>query len=443
MFMTNATPDSAWVTMGGDATINGAGSLQLGANVVGDNELFDGGVWNISTAMNWTTSARDPAFSLQGGASDNLNYEYASLYSDATREGIFLWDGSWASCNSVVDEMCFKAEASNHLTLDAVLSVRFTPDGTGGTIVGGTAAASGSANNSLTLSDQIFFGTGGSYQVNSSGSAWLRASTLGTVTLGSADIITANHVRPLADNSGYVGTSTLRYNNIHATYMYGTFNAGPDLAEAYPASEPVEAGDVVMFDPSPSAETTVYDQSATRSGNRVGGRLISVAVKKTSIPYQKEAIGVVSTAPGVRMADPEDGSNPPIALKGRVPVKVSLENGPIRVGDPLTSASEPGYAMKAVEPGPTLGIALEDFDGEAGETGKILCFVDVAERNVIDAVNELLSWTDRLEAENRELEARIRNREEVKAELIRLQRRLNAFEAAERKKKGQLTWTER
>jgi hypothetical protein len=49
-----------------------------------------------------------------------------------------------------------------------------------------------------------------------------------------------------------------------------------------------------------------------------------------------------------------------VALAGRVPVKVSLENGPIEVGDLLTSASStPGVAMKATGPGRVIGMALE------------------------------------------------------------------------------------
>jgi cytoskeletal protein CcmA (bactofilin family) len=52
-----------------------------------------------------------------------------------------------------------------------------------------------------------------------------------------------------------------------------------------------------------------------------------------------------------------------MALTGRVPVNVSLINGPIEAGDPLTSSSIPGMAMKATEPGNIIGTALESYDG--------------------------------------------------------------------------------
>ncbi len=56
----------------------------------------------------------------------------------------------------------------------------------------------------------------------------------------------------------------------------------------------------------------------------------------------------------------QGGNNPlPIALSGRVPVKISDENGPITAGDYLVaSTTKPGYAAKAVEYGRTVGVAM-------------------------------------------------------------------------------------
>ena len=51
----------------------------------------------------------------------------------------------------------------------------------------------------------------------------------------------------------------------------------------------------------------------------------------------------------------------PVALAGRVPVKISLENGDIHRGDYLTSSSIKGYAMKATSGGLIIGRAMEDF----------------------------------------------------------------------------------
>jgi hypothetical protein len=65
--------------------------------------------------------------------------------------------------------------------------------------------------------------------------------------------------------------------------------------------------------------------------------------------------------------EPED-NRPALALVGRVRVKVSAENGPITVGDLLTTSSTPGHAMKATEPkrGTILGKALGELESDTG-----------------------------------------------------------------------------
>ncbi len=73
----------------------------------------------------------------------------------------------------------------------------------------------------------------------------------------------------------------------------------------------------------------------------------------------KYMVGIISTNPGVTLTDisESDGKTDlvhpkPVALIGRVPTKISDENGPIHVGDYVTaSATKPGYAMKATKPG--------------------------------------------------------------------------------------------
>ena len=60
----------------------------------------------------------------------------------------------------------------------------------------------------------------------------------------------------------------------------------------------------------------------------------------------------------------------PIALVGRVTVKVCSESGPLRAGDLLTTSSIPGHAMRCAEPGAhpgaIIGKALESFTGQTG-----------------------------------------------------------------------------
>ncbi len=137
------------------------------------------------------------------------------------------------------------------------------------------------------------------------------------------------------------GVSVFRVNSNGDIYTSadGSINTGgADLAERYTSYEALMPGEVVVTD-------TANPQGVVRSGK----------------PYQKNILGVVSTAPGF-VAGAYTKDSFPIALIGRVPVKVSDENGPIRAGDYITSGSLPGYAMRAKQAGQVIGKALQDFD---------------------------------------------------------------------------------
>ena len=102
---------------------------------------------------------------------------------------------------------------------------------------------------------------------------------------------------------------------------------------------------------------------------------LHAGVKRSSRAYEKGVLGIVSTLPGQVLSDGSDAGHPVlVALTGRVPAKVSTENGPIRVGDYLTSSSIPGVAMKATKAGPAVGKAMTAYDGE--DIGSVLVFVN-------------------------------------------------------------------
>jgi hypothetical protein len=131
-------------------------------------------------------------------------------------------------------------------------------------------------------------------------------------------------------------------NSLVASGLFGAtqdvlgLGQGADLAEYYYSNTPLDAGDVVSIQP---------DQPA--------------GIDKASTRYQKNLLGVVSTRPGLTLGPVAENAYP-IALSGRVPVKITNENGPIRVGDLLTSSSRAGYAMRATTAGPVIGRALNE-----------------------------------------------------------------------------------
>ena len=136
---------------------------------------------------------------------------------------------------------------------------------------------------------------------------------------------------------------------------------GADLGEVYYSHDNnLQPGTVVSLDPS-----------------------MKDGVKRTDVQYDEQAIGVVSTQAGqVMSAAPlEEGTSPVIvALTGRVPVKASNENGAIMQGDPLTSASTTGYAMKATSAGAIIGRAMQTLEVPEGTAtssamGSVMMFV--------------------------------------------------------------------
>ncbi len=143
--------------------------------------------------------------------------------------------------------------------------------------------------------------------------------------------------------SGLFGTSLLADGTISASAF--------DLAEMYDVEGPAEAGDVLVFNQAASARVEMS------GGTR----------------YDRRIAGVVSTRPGLLLGWAA-ASQTQVALAGRVPTKISMTNGEIKIGDPLTTSEYPGYAMKATKPGMILGYALEDLSA----TGTIEVFVDTS-----------------------------------------------------------------
>ena len=138
-----------------------------------------------------------------------------------------------------------------------------------------------------------------------------------------------------------------------------------DLAEWYEAVGLLSAGEIVVTTPQ------FFSYNAAERDEKTGAivtgprREIS-KLTKSLMPYQSNMIGVVSTTPWQTMgsAVKQQGKNIyPVALIGRVPTKVTAQNGQIFPGDRITSSAIPGIGMKATKPGPAIGIALSSFSG--------------------------------------------------------------------------------
>ena len=127
-------------------------------------------------------------------------------------------------------------------------------------------------------------------------------------------------ITPGSDNAVDLGTSSLRYAEIHAVSFKGTATSAQyaDLAEKYVSDKEYEVGTVCVF----------------------GGSEEVTQSTKQNCP---SIAGVVSTDPAFLMNEGLEGGIV-LALRGRVPVKVT---GPVRKGDVLICSNTPGHAEAA------------------------------------------------------------------------------------------------
>ncbi|MBN2101123.1 hypothetical protein JW710_04525 [Candidatus Dojkabacteria bacterium] len=115
-------------------------------------------------------------------------------------------------------------------------------------------------------------------------------------------------------------------------------SAGSDLAEWLPTDQDISSATIVSVDPDSTEKAVV-----------------------TTKEYDNSVIGVVASSPGWLIGVEEEGAIQ-LALAGRVPVRVSLKNGDIENGDPITTSTIPGVGMKASRPGTVIGKAMESLD---------------------------------------------------------------------------------
>ena len=136
-----------------------------------------------------------------------------------------------------------------------------------------------------------------------------------------------------------------------------------------------------IFESSPLEKLTPGDIVEISGGSNLKDNYPSVAKTKTA--YSAKMIGVVTDRAafiGGRKSEKKRPGEVVVGLLGRTPLKVSTVNGPIRIGDRLTSSPAPGIAIKASGIGPVIAFALEDFPRQPAKktklvTGLILAFV--------------------------------------------------------------------
>jgi hypothetical protein len=227
-------------------------------------------------------------------------------------------------------------------------SIGFQHSGNWTGAVGDAKILVGGSSNDLAIIG--YSGSGLQFGVNNPATPSMVINTLGNVGIGT----TAPAYK--LDVSGQIHTAAgvvFPDGSIQTVAYTGT--CGADYAEAVDVT-----GDRTKYEP---GDILVIDPDAP-------GKFL-----KSNQAYSTLVAGIYSTKPGFvgrkQPSTPETSATEvPMAMVGRVPTKVSAENGPIKVGDLLVSSSTIGYAMKGTDrsllTGAVVGKALGSLDSGTG-----------------------------------------------------------------------------
>ncbi len=167
-----------------------------------------------------------------------------------------------------------------------------------------------------------------------------------------------------------------------------TYANGLDYAEAFRITDlTLKPGEVVVFDPSAPGyiaraaqaySTLIAGVISGDPGFVTGNSFDAEEAADPAVALEmKSAFAGGDYARGAELSvvlqRKKTDQQRPVALAGRLPVKVDPAYGPIHAGDHLTSSATPGHAMAMRGAGPSLGVALEGWEGPG--PGAIMAFV--------------------------------------------------------------------
>lgn len=211
----------------------------------------------------------------------------------------------------------FLASGTDAQNIITTATVRGATVSAVGNVFATTVSASGNVTGAL-------INTGGIFNTNSTGvgnigSATTTFNTVFAATINATSVRTTGIVNSGANATGNIGSSTGYFNRVFATSTSALY---ADLAERFEADAAMEPGTVV----------------------EIGGEKEITAVQSE---LSDEVFGVISTRAAYLMngAAGEDDTHPPVAVAGRVPVRVV---GAVRKGQRLVSAGN-GLARAATK----------------------------------------------------------------------------------------------
>ncbi len=183
-----------------------------------------------------------------------------------------------------------------------------------------------------------------------------------------------NYLSGLLEVGGFTTANTERlcWDASGNSYITDCTGSPGDYAEEYGTTDAsINAGDIVVVDPTRESVEVITD-----------GELGSKAwIAKSTNNYQTSVVGIISTNPNETIGQNFSAEeNPrPVAISGRIPVKVSTINGPILPGDLITTSSIPGVGMRATGKGQVVARALQSYtETDPTVVGKIVVQLSVS-----------------------------------------------------------------
>lgn len=114
-----------------------------------------------------------------------------------------------------------------------------------------------------------------------------------------------------------------------------------------------------------NTNTGVANYVEIKSGNVTTGTIISsqgTSYGLSKVPYDAQMIGVILLDPAVSIDLLQTKRSYPYITTGVTLVRVTTQNGAIKVGDPITTSTTPGVGMKGTQAGYILGTAQESYN---------------------------------------------------------------------------------
>ncbi|MHB8443381.1 MAG: hypothetical protein ACYDAS_03390, partial [Patescibacteria group bacterium] len=214
--------------------------------------------------------------------------------------------------------------------------------------------------------------------INSNGTlgSWTATTSLPTATTYATSVVYNGYIYEIG--SGNSGTQATVYYSSRLTqsaspgYFTIASNASGNFSDIFsldPYGNAIFAGSLTTGGtPADVAEEVIGSGSgpgdivSASSINPASSNINNFTAIKTTHPYSNNMIGVISTNPSIILHQQNLPNALPLALAGRVLVKVTNYNGNIKVGDMITGSRFGGYGELATMGGRVVGMALNSLN---------------------------------------------------------------------------------